>query len=529
MSEANEEKRIWLPLFIGALLIGLALRFYLASFAQMPGHGDSAFYFTVANNIVDGRGPVIDYIVYFFDGLLPLPHYAGDFWNPSAAYLIAVPLALFGKTIGNALIASIAAGVVPAVAAYLAGKEFAHSAAIGSLAGILTFFSPFQVWFSVTTEAIIFGGAFGAIALYLMMRGSRVPRSFLLAAVFTGLANLMRQDSVLLLLTLEACILLAALAWRKRLYFAVAALGIHLLVLSPLLADNVVQLHEVFPRGPGKTAFLTTYEDFHSYGKEIDWHTLRATWGLQGILKRKLHTALENLGQVDYFMDPIFVWLCVLGLAEIVLLRSGLPGLVPLLPPLLFALFEFLFYSFVASFSGPGSLIKSLGALMPFICIVIVSFAARFLTVKPLLVAAVVGLSIYGGNLGFQKNLTSTLYYNGIYDRYQVVKATIEQDAARRGLEPAEIRIMARDTWDVAEGTGLQAVMIPNNDINTVLFVAKHYQARYLLLPGKRPQLDKIYTGTGPDPRFHFVGAIPNSNMELFFMDYEGAPDSVPG
>lgn len=520
MIDKDEERRLWLPLFVGALLVGLVLRFYLASFARTPGHGDSAFYYTVAKNIVNGRGPVIDYIVYFLDGLLPIPSYAGVFWNPSAAFLIAVPMALFGKTIGYALIASITAGVVPAVAAYLAGKEVSQSAAVGALAGVLTFFSPFQVWFSVTTEAIIFGGAFGAVSLYLMMRGARSPRSFLLAAVFTGLANLMRQDNILLLAALEGCILLASLAWRQRILLGVAALAIHVLVLSPLLAENVVQLHTIFPAGPGKTAFLTTYEDFHSYGKELDWHSLRATWGLQGILKRKLHTAWENLGQVDYFLTPIFTWLCLAGLVEILLLRGGVRGFRLLLPPILFALLEYAFYTIVASFSGPGSLIKSLGALMPFICIVIVSLLARYLKPRLLLIAAVLVLAAYGGYLGFQKNLTSTLYYNGVYEQYKTVKATILQDAAARGLRADQIRIMARDTWDVNEGTGLQTIMVPNNDIDTILFVAQHYDAHYLLLPGKRPQLDKIYTGVGPDPRFHFVGRIPNSDMEVFFMDF---------
>jgi hypothetical protein len=64
-------QRFWLLLFLAGLITGLILRFYLAGFAKMPGHGDSAFYFTVAKNIADGRGPVIDYIVYFFGGLLP--------------------------------------------------------------------------------------------------------------------------------------------------------------------------------------------------------------------------------------------------------------------------------------------------------------------------------------------------------------------------------------------------------------------------------------------------------------------------
>ena len=520
VSRYTNGRRFWLFLFLAGLITGLILRFYLASFAKMPGHGDSAFYYTVARNIANGRGPVIDYIVYFFSGLLPLPHYAGDFWNPSASFLIAIPMLLFGKSISNALIAPIIAGIVPAIGGYLAGKKYSQSVAIGALAGILTFFAPFQVWFSVTTEAIIFAGAFGSLAIYFMMRSEESSRYFLAAAIFTGLANLMRQDNILLLATLEICILITSLPWKTKLPIAATAVVIHVLILSPLLIKNFAELHTAFPPGPAKTAFLTTYEDFHSYNKQIDWPTLRATWGILGIIKRRLHTASENLGQVNYFLNPIFTLLVIGALADAAFLHKNWMKLRLLIPAFIFALLEYLFYSFIASFSGPGSLIKSLGTLMPFICILIVDFLFQYIHPKSFLVGFVVLLSIYSGYSGFEKNYSSTIYYNGIYDQYKIVKTMIINDALKKGLDSEGIAVLARDTWDVYEGTGFKTVMVPNNDIDTILFVAQHYNAHYLLLPAQRPQLDKIYTGAGPDPRFHLVGSVPDSAMKLFFLDF---------
>lgn len=515
-----EPHGFWIYLFLTGLLTGLILRFYLAAFTKTPGHGDSAFYFTVARNIAEGRGPVIDYIVYFFNGLLPLPHYAGDFWNPSASFLIALPMLLFGKTISSALIAPILAGVIPAVAGYFAGKKFSGSIAVGALAGFLTFFSPFLVWFSVTTEAIIFAGAFGSIAILLIMKSDQSPRFFLVAAIFTGLANLIRQDNILLLGVLVICILVASLSIKTKLTMTAAVIGIHLLVLSPLIINNIIELQAPFPAGPAKTAFLTTYEDFHSYNKVIDWTTLRATWGIQGIIKRKLHTASENLDQVNYFLDPVFTWLVAVSLVDLVFLHRNAMKLRLLLPAILFALLEYLFYSFVASFSGPGSLIKSLATLMPFICLLIVDFFSNYLRPKLLWTGAVILLCIYSGYMGFQKNYNSTIFYNGIYDEYKIVRTIILEDSLKKGLESSSITILARDTWDVYEGTGFKTVMVPNNDITTILFVAQHYNAHYLLLPAERPQLNKIYTGSGPDPRFHFVGMVPNSDIKIYFLDF---------
>ncbi len=512
----KKEKQFWFGLFVAGLIAGLILRFYLASFAQMPGHGDSAFYYTVAKNIASGRGPVIDYIVYFFNGLLPLPHYAGDFWNPSASFLIAIPMMLFGKTISSALIAPIAAGIVPAVAGYLAGKYVSASVKIGALTGILTFFSPFQVWFSTTTEAIIFAGAFGAIAIYFMMKGFKEPRFFFLAALFTGLANLIRQDDILLLATLILCVLFASITWKNKLAMMLAVIGIHVLILCPLMVKNYMEFHVLFPPGPAKTAFLTTYEDFHSFGKEIDWKTLRAAWGIMGILSHRWHTAQENLGQVNLFLDSVFTVLFFISFADALLIHRNKNKLSLLIPASLFAIFEYLFYTIIASFSGPGSLIKSLGILMPFICMLIVDFFANYLHTKPLLIGAVILLSVYAGYQGFKRNYTSTVYYNNIYQEYKVVKSIVLDDATQQKIDPNGITILARDTWDVYEGTGFKTVMVPNNDVSTIVLVAQHYNAKYILLPALRPQLDKIYDNATPDPHFTYIASVPNSDMKIF-------------
>jgi hypothetical protein len=520
VEETRRNQRFWMLVFLAGLVAGLILRFHLASFARMPGHGDSAFYYTVAKNIASGRGPIIDYIVYFFSGLLPLPHYAGDFWNPTASFLIAIPM-LLGQSISAALVAPILAGVVPAIAGFLAGRYYSGSVAVGALAGILTFFSAFQVWFSVTTEAIIFAGAFGALAIYFMMRGRASWRCFLLAGVFTGLANLIRQDNILLLVTLEVCVLLTALPWKHKLGLIVATAAIHILILSPLLATNYVELHTVFPTGPGKTAFLTTYEDFHSYNKTIDWQTLRATWGIIGILKRRLHTASENLNQVQYFLTPLLMLLAVVALADALLFHRDKRQLWLLLPAALFAVLEYIFYTLIASFSGPGSLIKSLGTLMPFICMLIVGFLAKYMPSKAALALAVGLVSAFSAYQGYSKNLDSTVYYNGVYAEYQQVQSVILQDAAKRGMVPENVVVLARDTWDVNEGTGFKSVMVPNNDVNTIVDVAQHYGAHYIILPAKRPQLDKIYTGLTPDARFKYLASIPGSDMKIFWLNFE--------
>lgn len=76
--------------------------------------------------------------------------------------------------------------------------------------------------------------------------------------------------------------------------------------------------------------------------------------------------------------------------------------------------------------------------------------------------------------------------------------------------------IMARNTWDIYEGTGFKTVMIPNNDLDTILEVARHYSVEYILLPAPRKALELIYQNEASDPRFVFIAQIPGSDMKIY-------------
>jgi hypothetical protein len=513
----------WYALGALALVAGLIMRLRLAAVAQTPGHGDSAFYYTVAKNIVDGRGVVVDYVVYFFLGLVPLTHYAGDFWNPLAEILLSLPMFVLGKSVFNALLASIAAGIIPAVVGFLAGRRFGGTLMAGILTGTLTFFSPFLVLVSVLTEAIIFFGAFGSLALYLTAKGRTEPRYFLLAAMCTGMAHFVRQDGILLLATLGLCILIAPLSWPRRFAWLAAAVSVHALMISPMLARNVRTYGSPLQPGPASTVFMTSYEDFHAYGKQMDWNTLRAEWGVRGIVTRRLHTAGENLAQIKYFLDPVLLFFASLGAVNVLLTRDRQRDWPILIPPLIFAALVFAFYTLLVSFSGPGSLPKSLAVLMPFICILAVDFFVSRLRSVPVLVCAIVLLSAFLGYRGYNRNFWGAVHYNDVYQKYAQLRALVDVDARAHGLDPATAVIMARDVWDVYEGTGLRSVMIPNNDLGTILFVAQHYGVDYMLLPAPRAALEDIYLGTTPDPRFVPLANVEGTDWRLYRIE-AGAP-----
>lgn len=507
-------------MFIGGLVAGLALRLYLALNAHTPGHGDPAFYYVLAKNIVDGRGLVIDYVAYFFNGLVPLTHYSNDFWNPLTSILLSIPMSFLGKSVFNALLASIAFSFIPALVAHLTSKKLSGSDSIAAFAGILTFFAPYQIWVSVTTDANIFFGAFGALTLYLAIKGFEEPRYFLIAAIGSGLAQFTRQDGVLLLLALEASILFAPLPWKEKGCYFIGATAIHIAVLSPLLIQNSIALGTILPKGPASTMFLTAYEDFHAYGKTLNWETYRAAWGIKGILVNKIHVAVGNFGTLNSFLDPVLMVFTILGLADILIVQRKTGKIRFLLPVLFFAILEYLFYSFIASFSGPGSLPKSLAILIPFIAVVILDLLGRYLKAKPIFAVCSIALVAYCGYKGYLANYEYNSYYNTVYDKYTSIRKIILMDASQRSKDPNNIVVMGRDVWDIYEGIGFKAVMVPNNDLNTIYFVAQHYNAEYLILPAPRQALQPIYAGEKQDPRFIWVANIPGSDIKLYRIEF---------
>ena len=506
-------------LFIGILIAGLLLRAYIVSITQTPGTSDPAFYYTVARNISEGRGLVIDYVAFYFNGLIPIPHYSNDYWLPLASILLSLPMFIFGKTVTSALVASVVAGFVPPLVGYFAALTFYKSKTFAIFAGILTYFSPIQITTSVVTDSIIFFGALGSAALFFSYRGCRNSRYFLIAAICSGLANMIRQDGILLLVTLLLMVLITQKTIREKALLAAEIIGIHFLVLSPLLIRGFVETHSIFSSGLSKTLFLTNYEDMYSYGKSFNWQTYRAALGIKKIIDIKFKTAAFNITQFVNFLDPLLAILGLIGLADLIRLNKW-SEIGFLSPALMFVGLGYLSYSFLWSIHGPGSFYKSLAVLMPFIAIMVVSLLSRYIASTKVLAVTVIILTAYLGYQGFRQSYQFSTAYNQIYQYYDQAQTLVVQDATQRNIQPQDIVIMSREPWDVNAATRLKSIMIPNNDINTIVFVAQHYNAHYILLPGQRPQLDKIYNNTTPDPHFIYIASVPNSDMKIFWINF---------
>lgn len=517
MASKLRTRDFWpIVLLTTGMAIGTYLRLDLMRLAQTPGHADSAFYYTIAKNIVAGRGLVLDYVFNYLDGLPPIRHYSNDFWHPLASYLLAIPMKALGVSVFNATLSSLAAGLLIALVAFYAGKTYYQSAEMGILTALLTYFAPAQIYMSTVTDANIFFGLFGALALYFSIRGLEKTQYFLPAAVFTGLAHLTRQDGLLLLATALASLLLTSTSWRQKLKIGALVVLIHALILSPLLAKNYQVFGRPFPSGPSRTMFLTEYEDFYAYKKALTPQTYYGELGLKGIYKNKRDAAHDNLMLTVSFMNRYAAVALVIALADLLLLRRDKKKILALVPALLYSLIVFLFYALIASYSR-GSTIKSLGSLLPFFYLIILDFAFHRLRKRWAIYPLVAIACVYLGFYGYQRMVNSHTHYNQAYAQLKQIGQIILEDAR---LPAGQVAVMTRDPWEFYEATGLTAIMIPNDNLETILEVARHYQAGYLILPAPRRDLQRIYNAKTVDPRFTLIHTIDQAvDIKIFRLD----------
>ena len=87
-------------LWLSVALVGFAalvMRLVAASFVSFPIPEDTAYYYGVARNLVEGRGLVSDAMWSFQTPPLTLPPRAAfEVWMPLPSLLVAIPMAIFG-------------------------------------------------------------------------------------------------------------------------------------------------------------------------------------------------------------------------------------------------------------------------------------------------------------------------------------------------------------------------------------------------------------------------------------------------
>ncbi len=333
--EVGADGRGVLDLYAGGLflLAGLVAVDYLAIALEMVGSrdNDAAYYFGVARFLA-AHGRLEEPIVWNF--LAPpaqIVHPAFDYWQGLTSLVLAIPLALFGRT---HLVASVAMASLSALAVllftYLVTIARPLASRAGQLAAILAFaYAPAMQTFRFDTET--------SVVFQLALTGALVAiatERLALAAVLSFLVFLTRADGIVtvaivwLFLALRAIPRARDLEGRPALLRLVAAM---LGALGLYVGSNLARFGAPTPPGARLAPFLTSYGQLYT----LDPHRAPGTLGelLSSRLRldalgHALTLALGALERVAFVLAPgVLVAALALGVAVFARPRTDRSGL----------------------------------------------------------------------------------------------------------------------------------------------------------------------------------------------------------
>ena len=119
----SRREALWTAL--GLFLVALLVRAVFAAQIVFPKPEDTAYYFGVARNMLEGRGLVSDALWSYATPPLVFPRPAFEVWLPLPAFLAAVPMALLGHTFAAAQVSSVVVGAVVPVLAWGLARDVA--------------------------------------------------------------------------------------------------------------------------------------------------------------------------------------------------------------------------------------------------------------------------------------------------------------------------------------------------------------------------------------------------------------------
>jgi hypothetical protein len=504
-------------------------RFGAVREARYPGHADPAFYYGVAQNIRGGRGATTNYIWEFFAGQPRLPRYAFDHWLPLAPVVMSWALHA-SNTLAAALRVNVVASIVLAIGTYLLARQLGRAPWVAPASAAVVSVLPVVTMFSVQSEATIYFGAFAVLTMAAAVAARSRPWMWALAGGSAALANLSRNEGLVLFVVVAVSAVLSSPRSRRWWCVGGTAAG-YLLAMLPLYLASLHNLGTLMPPASSSFPYVTTYEQL--YALHVS-HSLHAFLGgsVVNFVHLRANTVVGQVSTVDAAMLPaelvllVFVaGACLIGLGAEHRLVPDPPGrwwrapiqqqlwwragASPWFVPVGFAAAEFLFYpALTPVVSSGGTLGRGMIAIAPVLVVGGLTQLGR-LRVPVWLIAGVVGILVVAPLLSTATNTRGQIANNNSIGTSAAALGAVfahEQQCLGR-----PVVVMARNPWELTQATGVRTVMIPYAPLEDVLAVARRYGVTDLLMDPRRqaalgPAIAQAAQGLGPFVREQFGG-----------------------
>jgi 4-amino-4-deoxy-L-arabinose transferase-like glycosyltransferase len=506
----------------------LLVRLIAALPIQQPGYMDAYYYYDGAEALYRGLGFNEEFIWNYLDDPQGIPHPSHLYWPPLSSILAYLAFLVFGPSYRAAQLPFILLSAILPLITYYVSCQASPNRRHAIAAALFTTLSGFYTLYWASPDSFAPFAVTASLSLVAMARGLRgdSPWWFALAGALAALSHLTRADGILLLGVLMTIIFLDTFGLlssiphpapriKRLLPSLLLALAGYILAISPWFYRNWLAVGTPFPSAGTQTLFLRNYDEIFSYGRELTWqHYL--TWGWGAILRSKLRAIGVNL--VRLVAENMLIFLAPFILVGLWQLRRRLQYL----PFFIYGFVLYLTMTLAFTFPGVrGGLFHSGGALLPFLFAAAmpgldtviawiarrrshwdVSLAQRMFTIGFVILAFFLSAFIYvRGVFGSQplrqaQGRLLTPDWNHGDQVYADIAAWLDENA------PPEATVMVGNPPGFYYFSHRPGVVVPNEDIDTVLQACDRYGVEFLILDQNRPRpLRELYSGEISHPR----------------------------
>lgn len=490
-------------------LLGLSINLFVASYQSSPGYIDADYYFAGGLQLVQGKGFTEPYIWNYLDGSTSIPHPSHTYWMPLASIISAIGMWILGQhTYAAARFPFILlSACVPVMTFYLA-DSFLFKRSVSITASLLSVFSLYYVPFMPVTDNypvfVILGGAF------LFISSNETKWKFLALGLIAGLLTLARTDGILWmgLIIIFAWMYAPTNSVKGFFVSIVISLTGYLLIMGWWHWRTWELFHTILTPGGEKLLWLTKYEEIFSFPPtRLSFQHLLAQ-GLENILSSRLHAIIDTFRSAIYLqfnmiLFPFTVWGIWLYRHE-ERTRLALFGW----------LFLFLMMTILFPFAGQRGSFHHSGA--------------AFQSIWWIMAAA--GLDSLAMYLEKRRILYPFLLVNGLFVflitiltiqlfNFRVIKSgwskddylipTLKSSLFEFGIKSGDV-VLAKNPPGFYLATGNPSIIIPYGDTQTLLLVAKEFDAQYLVVEDDiwMQDLNSLYLHPEAFPAFNYLGSI---------------------
>lgn len=498
----------------GALIFRLLV---LIVFVRFPGIADPNHYYNMGVRLVEGHGFTIDYIWQYNIPPESIVH-PEEHWMPLTAVLAALPMQALGIGAQQAILPFVLLGALLPAVSYWMARQLELGRRSSLFAAAATAVLPEFVLNSVRTDTTIPFALFLGLSLLLLTEGLRRGRAltFLASGAFAGLAYLTRNDAVLVLPMLVVTLVVYARArqpFHARYVVLVPLAAV--IVASPWLARNLQEFGTISSPETDDMLFFTDHVDHYAYGRHFTLETMLASQTPQQIIGKRLFEMAASAKMMLETLDALPL-LVIGGLLLLLALRDR-EKLVTLSPVLILLLGGFIAYTvFIPYKAQAGSYKKFYLSVLPLL-IPLAAYALDYAVThrRVLLGAMVLLVGLLGINAAYlvRGDATTAASYLASVEQMAAVAETLP-DTNGDGT----IILMTQDPF-ILRYVGIQSVMYPAEDRDTIIEVARRYGVDYLLMPAARAALDPLYVQQDHDPRFVAAAEVPGTQFVFYRID----------